>query len=151
MVRLCKCVLHDKQTSFIVRFHFTHFGRKNMNSNLQTGLIVVGGFVLLKLIFGSKIDRKADIKQLMKEGGIIIDVRTPGEFKGRRIKEAINIPVNRLSLDAPKKIKDKSKPVIVYCHSGARSGAAKKILLKAGFTNVINAGSLHRMFFILGQ
>ncbi|RKX34438.1 MAG: rhodanese-like domain-containing protein, partial [Verrucomicrobia bacterium] len=79
------------------------------------------------------------------------DVRTPGEYAGNHIKGSINIPVSSIATGIQKKAKDKSQAIIVFCHSGARSGAAKKALLQAGYTNVINSGSLHRMRKVLGQ
>ena len=35
---------------------------------------------------------------------------------------------------------DKTKPVVVYCRSGARSSRGRGILENAGFTNVVDAG-----------
>jgi hypothetical protein len=39
----------------------------------------------------------------------------------------------------------KDKPIVLYCASGARSAQAARILKRAGFTDVINAGSLVSM------
>ena len=35
-----------------------------------------------------------------------------------------------------------NQKIILYCHSGNRSGKAKDILDDMGYTNVVNAGSL---------
>ncbi len=122
-----------------------------MDSTTRNIIIIIAVFALLKFVFGNKTDKKADVPDLMASGAILIDVRTPGEFAGGHIKGAVNIPVSSISTGIQKKAKDKSAAIIVYCHSGARSGSAKKTLARAGYTNVVNAGSLHRMRRLLGQ
>ena len=63
----------------------------------------------------------------------LIDVRTPREFKKHRIEGAKNM--DYLSFDFLSKVKmlDKTKPVMVYCHSGYRSKMILPILCKAGY------------------
>lgn len=85
---------------------------------------------------------KTNYNELMKEGAVIIDVRTPAEFNSGHISGSKNIPLNRLSGELGK-IKDKNKPVITCCASGMRSGSAKGILRSSGYTNVYNGGSWH--------
>lgn len=80
-----------------------------------------------------------DYAALIENGAVIIDVRTTGEFAGGHIKQSINIPLDKLE-DSIKKIKNKG-PIIVCCASGMRSGSAKSILSRHGFTEVYNAGS----------
>ena len=92
---------------------------------------------LLKNLFGFE---KTNYAQLMKDGAIIIDVRTPGEFTSGHIKGSQNIPLNKLS-DSLKKLKDKNKPVITCCASGMRSASAKGILKSNGYVNVYNGGA----------
>ena len=67
---------------------------------------------------------------------LIIDVRTPREYKKYRIAGAINI--DYLNVNFRKEIKklDKSKPVMVYCHSGYRSKMALPTLSKAGYKTI---------------
>lgn len=65
-----------------------------------------------------------------------IDVRTPGEFKGRSIHTFKNIPLNQLSAKASSLAKDKE--VIVICQSGMRSKSACKVLKGQGFTKITN-------------
>ena len=64
---------------------------------------------------------------------VFIDVRTPGEYKARNIKQFKNIP---LGSDFSKLPKDKEIDVI--CQSGMRSSQACKQLKKLGFENVTN-------------
>jgi len=80
-----------------------------------------------------------DYKQLIKEGAVIIDVRSKNEFIGGHIKGSINIPVDQLNENLHK-LKDKNKIIITCCASGMRSASAKSILESRGFTRVYNGG-----------
>jgi phage shock protein E len=91
-------------------------------------------FGMLKNLFGEKTDFRA----LMKEGAIIIDVRTPQEYKGGHIKGSQNIPLDRIESQADS-IAKKGKPVITVCRSGGRSGMAADILRRKG-VKVANGG-----------
>ena len=79
-----------------------------------------------------------DYKSLIQNGGIIIDVRTKGEYQGGYIKGSINIPLNALSDNISKLKKDKA--IITCCASGMRSASAKGILKSSGFPEVHNGG-----------
>jgi phage shock protein E len=93
-------------------------------------------FGLLKKLFG--MGEKPDFKKLVKEGAIMIDVRSSGEFSSGHAKGCINIPLDRIN-DVSKKYA-KSDVLIVCCRSGMRSGSAKSQLTAMGFKSVINAG-----------
>lgn len=80
----------------------------------------------------------AELKNELKDKNkLLIDVRTPGEYKGKHIREFKNIPLNLLAQKAEKELA-KDKEVIVICQSGMRSGQASKILKKLGYTKVTN-------------
>lgn len=91
----------------------------------------------LKNIFG--LGPKTDYAQLVKEGAIILDVRSKGEFASGHIKGAINISVDQLSSNLDN-LKDKNKPIITCCASGMRSASAKSILKSKGYKHVYNGG-----------
>ena len=82
---------------------------------------------------------KVDYRDLIQKGAVIIDVRTPNEFRGGHIKSALNIPLNNLASQVSKIKKD--KPVITCCASGMRSASAKSYLQSNGFKVVYNGGS----------
>lgn len=79
-------------------------------------------------------------KQLLQEGGIIVDVRTKAEYAGGHIKGSKNIPLQNLNAN-PNISKNKDKPVITCCATGMRSASAKSLLRSKGYTNVYNGGS----------
>ncbi|MCO6497752.1 MAG: rhodanese-like domain-containing protein [Chitinophagaceae bacterium] len=82
---------------------------------------------------------KVDYADLVKQGAIILDVRSKGEFSSGHIKNSINIPVEQLSRNLGK-LKDKNRTIICCCASGMRSGSAKRILQSNGYTSVYNGG-----------
>jgi rhodanese-related sulfurtransferase len=90
----------------------------------------------LKQLFG--FGPKVDFALLVKQGAVIIDVRTKSEYQGGHIKGSINISVDTLSNNLSKLKKD--KPIITCCASGMRSASAKNILKSNGFTEVHNGG-----------
>lgn len=84
---------------------------------------------MFKSLFSS--GPEADYATMVKEGAIIVDVRTKGEFNSGHIKGSINIPLDEIKTKAAE-LKKKNKPVITCCRSGNRSGMAKSILESAG-------------------
>ncbi|WP_243349063.1 rhodanese-like domain-containing protein [Parabacteroides sp. FAFU027] len=83
---------------------------------------------------------KVDYAELVKQGAIVLDVRTKGEYAGGHIKGSINISVDALSANLGK-LKDKNKPIITCCASGMRSASAKSLLKSRGYREVYNGGS----------
>lgn len=82
---------------------------------------------------------KADYAELVKQGAIILDVRSKSEYAGGHIKGSINISVDTLANNLGK-LKDKNKPIITCCASGMRSASAKGILKSNGYAEVHNGG-----------
>src|SRR6478736_4492753 len=82
----------------------------------------------------------ADYAALVKQGAIILDVRTKGEYAGGHIKGSLNISVDQLKNDL-NRLPDKNKTIITCCASGMRSASAQSILKSGGYINVHNGGS----------
>lgn len=80
-----------------------------------------------------------NIKNALRHGAIVIDVRTPQEFDGGKVPESINIPVDRIAANA-ERIKN-MKRVVFCCSSGSRSGNAASIMKQKGMKEVYNGGS----------
>lgn len=92
----------------------------------------------IKQLFG--FGPKVDYAELIRQGAIILDVRSKGEYAEGHIKGSINISVNALGNNLSK-LKDKNKPIITCCASGMRSASAKSLLKSNGYTQVHNGGS----------
>ena len=80
-----------------------------------------------------------DLAALAKQGAIILDVRSKGEYASGHIKGSLNIPVDQLSNNLSQ-LKDKNKAIITCCASGMRSASAKSILKATGYSEVHNGG-----------
>jgi len=93
-------------------------------------------FMNLRQLFGLK--PKADIKQIYKNGAIVIDVRTPMEYQAGHFGKSSNIPLNKIDTKIDF-LKSKNKPIILICRSGGRAGTATNILKSAG-VEVYNGG-----------
>jgi len=66
----------------------------------------------------------------------LIDVRTPQEFAKYHIQSAQNIDFRNPNFKKEIEKLDKTKPVLIYCLSGARSKSALSAFREAGFTTV---------------
>ena len=84
-------------------------------------------------------------KQLTQTpNGQVVDVRTPGEFTGGHLKNAVNIDVNSSDFQQQIATLDKNQPVFVYCLAGSRSASAASYMRGQGFATVyeMNGGIL---------
>lgn len=100
-------------------------------------------FQFLRKLFGPK----ADFKALVSSGAIVLDVRTPEEFKTGHIKGSVNIPVQVLQGKLAD-LKKKGKPIVAVCRSGARSGMAVNMLRGAGM-EAYNGGAWNALEYEL--
>lgn len=78
-----------------------------------------------------------ELQELVKKGAILIDVRSPQEYKEGHLDNAILIP----EYDINKRILERfniNDEIIVYCSTGNRSRKAKKKMEKMGYIKVYN-------------
>jgi rhodanese-related sulfurtransferase len=75
---------------------------------------------------------------IAKNDVVIVDVRAPEEFSQGAVPNAQNINVTNASFETEIQKLDKTKPVYVYCRSGARSQTAAKKMAALGFTEIID-------------
>nr|WP_276512231.1 FAD-dependent oxidoreductase [Cryobacterium roopkundense] len=66
----------------------------------------------------------------LADGGVLVDVRNPGEFEAGSIPGAINVPLDELR-DLLEGLPD--APLIVHCQVGQRGHTAARILTQHGF------------------
>jgi phage shock protein E len=104
-------------------------------------------FNIFKMLLG--IGNNKNLKALIKNGAFLVDVRTPNEFANGSVKGAINIPLDKIETQLGK-LKNKEQ-IIVFCRSGNRSGQAKSILNRNGFTNITNGGTFQNVNQLLNS
>ncbi|MFP5276808.1 MAG: rhodanese-like domain-containing protein [Acidobacteriota bacterium] len=107
---------------------------------LIAAVIIVAFFVLRRI---GQISAKA-AREHLKNGAVVIDVRSPGEFAGGHLPQALNMPVDQVETLVPRRVKDRSQVLLLHCQSGMRSGVAKKKLQALGYRNAFNLGSYGR-------
>ena len=73
---------------------------------------------------------------------LVLDVRSPEEFKSGHLNGAVNVPVDELNQKIAQVAPDKDTPIAVHCQSGGRSARAKKALDSMGYSHVEDLGSL---------
>ena len=87
-----------------------------------------------------------DINQGVQEfknaaGAVLLDVRTPQEYREGHIPGSQNVPLQQL--DKVEEVTENKDTVLyVYCRSGARSRQAVSLLRAMGYTNVHNIGGI---------
>jgi len=86
-----------------------------------------------------KINMGENLEEIIHNGAIVIDVRTPEEYADGHIEGSLNVPVDEIGKAMSWLIKD--VPVVLVCASGSRSGFAKMILEANGYKKVYNGGS----------
>jgi rhodanese-related sulfurtransferase len=77
-------------------------------------------------------------KNISNSDFIILDVRTPEEFKSGHIAGAINLDFYSPDFKAEVGKLDRDKQYLVYCRTGARSTSATQIMIDLGFKKVQN-------------
>ena len=94
-------------------------------------------FRFLEKLFGS--GNNEELAELIGKGAVIIDVRSPFEFKKGHMEGSVNIPLESIDRQF-KLLKIKKRPIITCCRSGHRSGIAQSTLKANGF-EAYNGGS----------
>ena len=97
-------------------------------------------FFVLKLR-ASQILSANTAREYLKQGALLVDVRTPDEYRSGHLPGSVNIPLDRVREELPRRLPDKSHPVLLHCRSGRRSALAEQQLRALGYTNVLNLGS----------
>jgi rhodanese-related sulfurtransferase len=114
-----------------------------MLSKIILVVLVVIVAVVLYMRFTAVRISGSDARQLVANGAVLLDVRSPEEFSGGHIDGAISIPIQELS-GRMSELGDKTGEIVVYCQSGNRSAMAKRLLESNGFTSVHDLGGLRQ-------
>lgn len=117
-----------------------------------TPWLIIAAMVAVVLVLkkSGQISAKAALEYL-KRGALVIDVRSPGEFRSGHLAKAVNIPLDEIGSAIPQRVKDKNQVLLLHCASGMRSGLARSKLKSMGYMNVFNLGSYGRAERIVSE
>ena len=79
-----------------------------------------------------------ELEKMVKNGALLLDVRSPQEYEEGHMDGAILIPEYELKRDAEKILTNKEEIIIAYCSTGTRSKKAQKELKEKGYKYVYN-------------
>ena len=103
---------------------------------------LIAYFGAKKLLFNDL--SKDSARNMIREGAVVIDVRSEDEYQNSHIDTAVNIPLNEISGKISAVAGDKNKVILLHCRSGSRSFIAKRILKRMNYRNVYNLGAFGR-------
>jgi thioredoxin 1 len=106
------------------------------------------GIIFLLIFLATAYSQKADtvkyqslepydfhLEYLKADSAMLVDVREPFEFRGRRIKDAVNMPSSG-DLDFAADTIDKNYAMFFYCTTDYRSKRVAEIFAEKGFSKV---------------
>ncbi len=125
------------------------FSRKTMEWTFVIAMIVaVVTFVLFKRMAFIPVDTA---RKHLAAGALVIDVRSPEEFRAGHLSKAVNIPLGELETAVLREVKEKDQVLLLHCLSGGRSEVARQRLKRLGYSHVYNLGPFGRAKQIAGE
>lgn len=113
---------------------------------MEWTLVLIVGAVIVAMLLMKRIASASPemLRKHLAEGALVIDVRSPEEYRRDHVSGALNIPLNELGDKVPQQVPDKDKVLLLHCLSGMRSLNGLRQLQRLGYKNVFNLGSLAR-------
>ena len=81
-------------------------------------------------------DHKTALEKIAAGNVLVLDVRSPSEYKSGHVPGAINVPHKTIKENLSLLNKHKDKDILIYCRSGRRAGFAESALSELGFDNL---------------
>lgn len=78
------------------------------------------------------------LKKMVEQGAILVDVRSPQEFAEGHLENAILLPEYEIRENVKQILPNQQQIIIVYCSTGHRGQKAQQILQKFGYQKVYN-------------
>lgn len=91
-------------------------------------------------LFAKRSVSAADGVQRVRDGAVLVDVRSVEEWRSGHAREARHLPLDALTGRMGELPED--EPVVAVCHSGIRSARAARILRVAGYDAVSLRGGM---------
>src|SRR4030095_3987337 len=84
------------------------------------------------------------IKEALRRGAIVIDIRTASEFDRGKVPDSINIPIDRININL-KRIVQMKAPIIICSNSDSENERVIEVLKANGVNEIYNGGSWTRV------
>jgi rhodanese-related sulfurtransferase len=79
-----------------------------------------------------------DVIRLMNQNALVLDIRPQEAFAAGHVSGARHMPSDQIIKASESLKKQKDKPIVVYCESGALAASAVRQLVAQGFTKVFS-------------
>lgn len=112
--------------------------------NWHSLLIFFAVLIVLMLLRRVGLISARAAREHLKQGAVVVDVRSQGEFASGHLPKAINIPVDEIENALPRRFANRGQVLLLHCQSGMRSGMAKRKLRALGYADAFNLGSYSR-------
>jgi phage shock protein E len=110
-----------------------------MKNSKFTWFVVLAGLFLGWLPAAAELTER-EVRAYLKQGALVVDVRSRAEFEARHLAGVTNIPLPELKERIASVVTNRSAAILLHCQTGRRSGAAEGQLRQWGYTNVFNLG-----------
>ena len=107
-------------------------------------LTIVAVVLIVFVVRRSALLSAKDACGYLREGGVIVDVRTPAEFREQPLPNSINLPLAGLPNSVMDRFPQKDRVLLLHCLGGSRGAVAKGALRAKGYTHAYNLGSYRR-------
>ena len=113
-------------------------------------LALIGGFMLISSPseqtqqtagVSTEMSEFSTIEKDLKNGAVLLDVRTVEEFNESHIQQAVLFPLQTIEAGQFPEV-EKTNKIYVYCRSGNRSAQAEKLLKNQGYSNIVDLGAM---------
>jgi rhodanese-related sulfurtransferase len=84
------------------------------------------------------------VKDALRRGAVVIDIRTAHEFDQGRVIDSINIPIDRININL-QRIRQMRRPVIICSNSDFENEKVINFLKANGVKEIYNGGSWTRV------
>jgi len=101
--------------------------------------------VIFSVSAGCSTGDSSNAWNMINNGALLVDVRTPAEFNEGHLPGAKLIPIKTIEQHIAEFGEDKNRVIVLYCKGGVRAGKAEKILKNHGYTKVFNIGGYEEL------
>jgi rhodanese-related sulfurtransferase len=122
---------------------FQYVLKSPLNMMLFGAVLATGSMLLWPLLVrpfraGREVSTFEAVQLINRKDALVFDVRDTGEYEAGHIAGARHLPEKQLTERLKDLEKFKSRPIIVACASGMRSGVAVQVLRRNGFNEAVN-------------